>query len=204
MTSDLFIGPQQAFLPLCGWPCITNWSRFHCITTLDEECRLELISSSKFWYCFPFNLSSCITLPVSFHTGWRCSGPLQRRRVALFLHCNWLPDAEREAVIRGGVQPGEGCQALDSPQPRILPAAAELHTLRLLLFFLTSRQSPVDCFPSAAGGNSRKYSCGHWACTEGISCFDSYSCLLMLMRSLREEESKVRGFKTKIMSQKLV
>lgn len=94
---------------------------------------------------FPWNpkLSSCITLPVSFHTEWRGSGPLQCRRVALFLHRNCLPDAEREAVIRGGVQPGEGCQALDSPQPWILPAAAELHTLRLLFFFLTSSQSPM-------------------------------------------------------------
>lgn len=199
MTSDLFVGPQQAFASLAGHASIIlqHWMR----NVGGNESGVP-----NFDIVFPWNpnLSSCITLPVSFHTGWRCSGPLQCRRVALFLHCNWLPDAEREAVIRGSVRPGEGCQALNSPQPWILPATAELHTLRLLLFFLTSRQSPVDCFPSAAGGNSWKYSCGHWACTEGISCFDSYGCLLMLMRSVREEESKVRGCKTKIMSQKLV
>lgn len=63
------------------------------------------------------------------HTGRCSSGPLQRRRVTLLLHCNWLPDAEREAAVPGGLQPGEDGQTFSSPQPRVLPAAAALQTL---------------------------------------------------------------------------
>lgn len=70
-------------------------------------------------------------LSLSPSVGGCGAGPLQRRRITLFLHCDWLPDAERGAVIWGCVQPGEAGEALSSPQRWLPSAAAELQTLKL-------------------------------------------------------------------------
>lgn len=85
---------------------------------------------TAFCQSFGFSfLSDLTSLPLSVYTGRRSSGSLQRRRVTLFLRCNWLPDAEGEAAVRGGPQPGEDGQTRSSPQPRLLPSAAALQTL---------------------------------------------------------------------------
>lgn len=91
---------------------------------------------------------------VSVHTGRCSSGPLQRRRVTLFLHCNWVPDAEREDAIPGGLQPGEDGQTFSSPQPRVLPAAAALQTLSCWCFTAGWRLT-VDFFFSHGFGRER-------------------------------------------------
>lgn len=62
----------------------------------------------------------------------RCGpSPLQRRRVALHLHRDWLPDDEGGAHVWRGLRSGEGGPALDSPEPRLPPAAAGLRTVKL-------------------------------------------------------------------------